>query len=357
MHDRYGNAFMGDLHRDDRHGFRGLRRTLRAHGAEIKVTTLIDRWAALVALDGVLDDGARLRGAARGALPRADARRDVNWDTPETHASPGAPPNGSDYVRLRDGGGAYLAAGDIESIAFDGAEELPTLPIEWEVDANPPGPSTDPALFSGTGDNLDRAIVREVDVPTGSPEMTFDGQWSLEEGYDYAYVQVSTDGGEHYEAIECSGQVDGPLGPAFNGESDGFSAVTCDLSAFAGQTIVVGFRLRHRRQRLPRRGVDRRRRDRRHRALRRFDARRLVLTDPVQPGRRAQLHAAADRLHRRSRAGMVAHREARRGLRGRAAGRRSRPSDRQHGRGRRRRSSPTTTRPRPSCSTRRTSCG
>jgi hypothetical protein len=243
LHDRYGNVFMGDLHREDRHGFRGLRRTLRAHGAQIKVTTLIDRWAALVALDGVLDDGARLRGAAEERFRVRTLDATVNWDTPETLASPGAPPNGSDYVRLRDGGGTYLAAGDIEAIAFDGAEELPMLPIEWEVDADPPGPSTDPALFSGTGDNLDRAIVREVDVPTGSPEMTFDGMWSLEEGFDYAYVQVSTDGGEHYDAIECSGQVDGPLGPAFNGESDGFTAVTCDLSAFAGQTIVVGFRL------------------------------------------------------------------------------------------------------------------
>jgi Immune inhibitor A peptidase M6 len=243
LHDRYGNTFMGDLHRDDRHGLVGLRRTLRAHGIGVKATTLIDRWAASAALDGVLDDGARLRGANPGGFTVGTLDATVNWDTPEAYAAPGVPPNGSDYVRLRDGAGTYLSAGDLESLSFDGAEELPMLPIEWEVDATGGG-SGDPALHSGTGDNLDRSIVREVDVPTGAgAELTFEGQWSLEDGFDYGYVQVSTDGGESYEPIACSDQVDGPLGPAFNGESDGFVPVTCDLSAWAGETVVLGFRL------------------------------------------------------------------------------------------------------------------
>ena len=239
---RYGQTFMGDLHRANGHGFRGLRQVLRDHGSSVQVATLIDRWAAAVALDGVLDDGATLRGAQpdQFRVPTLDAT--INWKTPEAYSSPGAPPNGSDYVRLR-GSDGYLAADSINRIRFDGAEELPMLPIEWMVDADPPGPTTDPALYSGTGDNLDRAIVREVDVPAGSPELTFDGQWSVEEGYDYGYVQVSTDGGETYSVIGCSDQVAGPLGSAFNGESGGFVGVSCDLSAYAGQTIVLGFRL------------------------------------------------------------------------------------------------------------------
>jgi len=240
--DRYGKEFMGDLHRNDKYGFRGLRKVLRDHGSEIKVTTLIDRWAAAVALDGVLDDGAKLRGADPDRFRVRTLDATVNWDTPETYSSPGAPPNGSDYVRLRDGG-TFLPADAIDSITFDGAEELPMLPIEWTVDADPPGPTSDPALYSGTGDNLDRAIVREVDVPAGSPDLTFDGQWVLEEGYDYGYVQVSTDGGETYSTIECSDQVEGPLGSAFNADSGGFVPVSCDLSAYAGRTIVLGFRL------------------------------------------------------------------------------------------------------------------
>ena len=35
----------------------------------------------------------------------------------------------------------------------------------------------------------------------------------------------------------------GPLGSAFNGETGAFVPVTCDLSAFAGQAVVLSFRL------------------------------------------------------------------------------------------------------------------
>ena len=37
--------------------------------------------------------------------------------------------------------------------------------------------------------------------------------------------------------------MDGPLGSAYNGESDAFLPETCDLSAFAGQTVVLAFRM------------------------------------------------------------------------------------------------------------------
>ena len=88
-----------------------------------------------------------------------------------------------------------------------------------------------------------RSIVRQVAIPSGTPALTFDADWSLEEGFDYGYVQVSTDGGDSYETIPCSDQVEGPLGSAFNGESDAFLPESCDLSAFAGQTVVIAFRM------------------------------------------------------------------------------------------------------------------
>ena len=36
--------------------------------------------------------------------------------------------------------------------------------------------------------------------------------------------------------------IDGPLGPAVNGTTTGFEAHTYDLSAYAGQTVLLGFR-------------------------------------------------------------------------------------------------------------------
>ena len=235
---RYGKGFMGDLHRDDRSGLASVRKNLQAIGVDLPIKALIGRWAAAMALDGVLDDGATLQGGQAQQYRVKTLDASINWETPDSYNSPGAPPNGSDYIRLTDG-----YAGSIDRIAFNGAEELPMLPIEWTVDPDPAGPTTDPALYSGTGDNLNRAIVRQVDVPAGSPELTFDGMWSLEDGFDYGYVQVSTDGGVTYDAIPCSDQEEGPLGSAFNGESDGFVGVSCDLSDWAGQSIVIAFRL------------------------------------------------------------------------------------------------------------------
>ncbi|MET0801204.1 MAG: peptidase M6 [Actinomycetota bacterium] len=241
---RFGEDFMGAFHRDPLRGLQSVQSLAQAAGSDRTIEQLIDEWAATVALDGILDDGAKLKGGtpADFQVPTLDAT--INWDTDQTDSSPGAPPNGSDYVRLRDGSAQYLAAGDIDSIEFAGVSELPSLPIEWVVDPEPPGHAGDPALFSGTGDNLDRSIVQEVTVPDTSPALTFDASWSLEGGFDYAYVQVSTDDGESYTPIACSGQVPGggPLGPAFNGESE-FMSSSCDLSAFAGQTVVIAFRL------------------------------------------------------------------------------------------------------------------
>jgi Immune inhibitor A-like, MAM domain len=131
----------------------------------------------------------------------------------------------------------------VRKIVFKGVSELPSLPLEWVVDSDPPAQPGDPAFYAGTGDNLDRGVVHEVDVPAGSPELTFDTDWSLEEGYDYAYAQISTDGGVTYESLSCSDQVDGPLGPAWNGESGGFVAESCDLAPWAGQTVVLAFRM------------------------------------------------------------------------------------------------------------------
>ncbi len=241
--DRYTPQFLGQLHRDTRNGFEGLQALLDNADPGRTVAGLINEWAAIAALDGVLDDGATLHGNVDPASLRVstlDAM--INWATDQTYSSPGAPPNGSDFVRARDGGG-YLNARQIHKITFNGANQLPSLPVEWTVDANPPRNPGNSALFSGTGDNLDRAIVRQVAVPSGSPQLTFKLDWSLEEGYDYAYVQISTDGGVTYQTIPCSDQVAGVLGSAWNGFSNAFMPESCDLSAFAGQTVVVSFRV------------------------------------------------------------------------------------------------------------------
>jgi hypothetical protein len=194
-----------------------------------------------MALDHALD-ATSLRGAAREADYTSDKLdSSINWDTSEAYSTPGAPPDGSDYVRLRDGSGGWLAAKDIRSISFAGAPSLAPDPVEWTLDGG--------ALYSGTGDLLDRAIARHVTVGTGA--LSFRTRWNAEEHWDFAFVQVSTDGGATYKSVPCADSRSDvvPEGhPTVKANLPGFTGVmdwkteTCDLSVYAGKTVVLSFR-------------------------------------------------------------------------------------------------------------------
>jgi hypothetical protein len=128
----------------------------------------------------------------------------------------------------------------VNEITFNGDETLPSLPIEWTVDNNPPKGAAK-ALYSGMGDNLDRAIAQRVRVG-GQGRLDLRVAWDTEAGYDYGYVQVSDDGGETYRSVRCTDSIDGPFGPAFEGNSRGFVDQRCNLSRYAGDRVILAFR-------------------------------------------------------------------------------------------------------------------
>jgi hypothetical protein len=235
---QYGVDFVSRLHTNRKNGLAGLQNLLDRFAGGVDAMTVLDRWATMVAIDGWLDKGADLVGRKETKFQLDLIHGSIYWPNDAAYENPGAPPNGSDYVRLRGAGGAWLKVQGLETIAFDGASELPPMPVEWSVDDTQGDPA--PSLYSGMGDNLDRAIIQEVTV--GAGVLTFDTRYVTEEGYDWAYVQVSTDGGQTYTSIPCTDSITGALGPAFEGDSGGWVTETCDLSAYAGQTILLSFR-------------------------------------------------------------------------------------------------------------------
>ncbi len=264
---QFGKRFMKRLHRNNRNGLPGLNFLVRdVTEGSVDARDVVHRWNAMAALDAVLDDGATLNGGTDTDYRARRLNADINWESEDTYSESGAPPNGADYVRLRDASG-YLSTGDLESISFDGAEELPPLPVEWSVDHDPPGRGGDPALFSGSGASFDRAIVQEVSVPeTGQdPTLTFDTFYEIEEQWDFGFVQISTDGGETYRSLsntdtrsdanrDAISEVQDNL-PGFTGDSgcpEGSQlAEDCDpswinqsfdLSSYAGQDVLIAFR-------------------------------------------------------------------------------------------------------------------
>ena len=91
--------------------------------------------------------------------------------------------------------------------------------MEWASDSTPPdGTTTDmscgnaipdgsgpQALYSGCGSNLDRSLVRSVSVPAGGGQLSFDTLYDTEEGWDFGFVQVSTDGGKTWTVARHGG--------------------------------------------------------------------------------------------------------------------------------------------------------
>jgi immune inhibitor InhA-like protein len=252
---RFGLGFISAFHHDPDPGLVSLRKLAAGVGAD--GTEIIHDWAAMLALDAVLDRGAVLSGgqAAKYQTPTLDAS--VDWSIPNAYLAPGAPPNGSDFVRLRGKSGAFLKASQISSISFDGSFGFPPRPVQWRVDTNAPGRSGDAALHSGGGGGLDRGLVRQVKVPAGASQLTFQTRYDLAPGLDFGFVQVSTNGGRSWKSLSGSlttstahptanptarGNVPGLTGKSGPGPFPIWTAASFDLSAYRGKTVLLGFR-------------------------------------------------------------------------------------------------------------------
>jgi immune inhibitor A len=98
--------------------------------------------------------------------------------------------------------------------------------------------------WSGTDDDYDATLTRQVAVPAGSPTLSFQARWNIEDcgpdPCDYAFVEV--DDGTGWKAIPGS-ITKAAEGNGIDGVS-GWVPATFDLSAYAGQT--VGLRLHYR---------------------------------------------------------------------------------------------------------------
>ena len=125
--------------------------------------------------------------------------------------------------------------------------------VRFTVDADGHGPSN-PALFSGNGNLQDRALDHQVTVPASDPTLDFAARWDIEQGWDFAYTQVSTDDGRTWQSVPTTSSTSAHEAladprvvadlPGLTGDSHGWQQQHADLSAFAGQTVRLAFRYR-----------------------------------------------------------------------------------------------------------------
>ena len=89
--------------------------------------------------------------------------------------------------------------------------------------------------YSGTGDGLDNKMTRSVTLPAGAVSLSAQVRYSIESDFDYAYVEVN---GTKIPTSLSNSSVT-PTG--IDGASAGWVALTANLSAYAGQTVTLGF--------------------------------------------------------------------------------------------------------------------
>ena len=124
------------------------------------------------------------------------------------------------------------------TVKFAGVSENRLLPVEVGEAG---------CWWSNTGDSIAASLTRTLDLPRSGPAtLTYQVWYAIEKEWDYGYVQVSTDGGRHWQILEtpytsAANPVGGAFGPGYTGKSRGWQEESIDLSDYAGQKIQVRF--------------------------------------------------------------------------------------------------------------------
>lgn len=154
---------------------------------------------------------------------------------------------GTDYINLH--GPANL------QIRFEGMPQASILPANTaNTDSDPDTPDTF-VWWSNRGDDSDMTLTHAVDLTAvAEAQLDFDLWYFLEDGWDYGYVEVSTDSGQTWTILRGSYTTDdnpqgNSYGPGYTGQSseqrdanaEGWLHETIDLSAYVGRQILLRF--------------------------------------------------------------------------------------------------------------------
>ncbi|HIM79001.1 MAG TPA: hypothetical protein EYM54_02750, partial [Dehalococcoidia bacterium] len=121
-------------------------------------------------------------------------------------------------------------------LRFQGNAETALLP----VDAGAQG-----CWWSNSGDSINSTLTRSLDLRgLDKVRLKFELWYSLEELWDYAYLEVSINGGQRWIILEAphtsaENPVGNSFGPGYTGESGGWIEESMDLTSYAGQEILL----------------------------------------------------------------------------------------------------------------------
>jgi len=150
-----------------------------------------------------------------------------------------------DYEVVRARQDRRLKLGPHEYNTANAQGAVVVLPLKPVTTALVPPFAGKRSWWSGTGDDVDNTMSRQVTLGNGTSTLSMQARYDIEDcgpdPCDYAYVQVK-DGSADWKAIP--GSITKPReGNGIDGTSRGWVPATFDLSAYAGKRI--GLRLRY----------------------------------------------------------------------------------------------------------------
>jgi hypothetical protein len=223
-----GYETLSRLAADDADGTEGVERALRSGGYDVDFETVFADWVvANIVNDASVGDG-QYRYALRGSRePRFSATLAQGGDEYVGWVRQ----FGADYVEIEPQSG--------RTVAFEGsglARLTATDPFGGDF-----------AWWSNRRNMLSSSLTRQVDLDdVDTATLRFRTWYDIEDDFDYGYVMVSTDEGRTWETVPGTHTTaDDPnnsnLGYGYTGKSGGWLAEEVDLSAYAGQQILLRF--------------------------------------------------------------------------------------------------------------------
>lgn len=231
LSEQLGQSFIQRMVANPGNGISGINATLQEVGSSRTFASLFHDWTIALTIDSWTPGGGRY------AFTSLDFTHDLGTPTapnPEAFDTVGAGPWGSDYLWV----GANQS--NLQKLVFEGLDYA-MFPTEWTSDGS--------VLWSGGGDLIDRWAIFEA---TGGGTLTFDTRYDIEDYWDFGFVQVSTDGGYTWTSLANAYTTydhDPNAHPSIIANLPGLTSFTTawvtmsfDLSAYAGQDILIAFR-------------------------------------------------------------------------------------------------------------------